>query len=91
MNKEEKHTELYEWKKKELITVQIAVHSIQKRIIDGLQSGKIELSKTSNDSLREIARKIGQKESPQQIKHHLEQLVKLGVIQKIYCQYVYFK
>lgn len=70
--------------KKEFIEVKILVHPIQKRIVEGLESGVIDLE---NDTLREIAKKIEWKESPQQIKHHLEQLVKLGVIHKIYGQY----
>ena len=73
---------------KELITIQIAVHPIQKSIIEGIKSGKIELE---NDTLREIAKKLQWKESPQLIKHHLEQLVKLGAIQKIYGQYTYLQ
>lgn len=75
--------------KRETITTKISVHYVQARIVQGLEKGEIDLSK---DSLREIAEKIGKKgDSPQKIKHHLEQLVKLGVIQKMYGEYVFLK
>lgn len=73
--------------KKEIITTTIAIHPTQAKIARGLQNKKINLQQ---DSLRKIAEKIGlPKESPQKVKHHLEQLLKLGVIQKIYGEYVY--
>lgn len=73
--------------KKELVTVTIAVHPIQAKIITALRDGKIDVGE---DSLRDIAEKIGEpSNSPQNIKHHLEQLLNLGVIQKIYGSYAY--
>ena len=71
---------------KEIIMIKIAVHPVQARIIEQLKLKEIDLE---GDTLREIAQKIKWKESPQIIKHHLEQLVKLGAIQKIYGRYVY--
>lgn len=72
--------------KKEIITIKIAIHPVQFRIMTELKARRINLD---NDTLREIAKKIKWKESPQIIKHHLEQLVKLGAVQKIFGQYVY--
>lgn len=74
--------------KKVTVTAKIAVHPIQAAIITGLQKGKIDLEK---DSLRDIADKTKLTKSPQQIEHHLTALLKLGVIQRIYDQYVYLK
>jgi hypothetical protein len=75
--------------KREVIETSIALHPYQVALIKGLQSGNIDFNK---DSLREIARKCGdKKESPQQIKHHIGYLVRLGVIQIIRGQYVYYK
>lgn len=74
--------------KKVTVTVKIAVHPIQAAIITGLQTGKIDLEK---DSLRNIADKTKLTKSPQQIEHHLQALLKLGVIQRIYDQYVYYR
>ena len=74
--------------KKEIIIIKIAIHPVQARIMKQLKSKEIDLE---GDTLREIAKKIKWKESPQIIKHHLEQLVKLGAIQKIYGQYKYIK
>ncbi len=60
------------------VTASIVIHRIQADIILGMQNGTIDPSK---DSLREIGKKIKDpKCSPQQIKHHLDQLVKLGVL-----------
>lgn len=74
--------------KKVTVIAKIAVHPIQASIITGLQKGKISLE---NDSLREIADKTGLTKSPQQIQHHLNALLKLGFIQRIYDQFVYLK
>lgn len=75
--------------KKELVTVTIALHPFQVALIKGLQDGKISLEK---DSLKEIARKCGNKNgSAQMTKHHLGTLVKLGAIQFINGQYAYIK
>lgn len=76
--------------KKEFLTVKILVHPFQAAIVRGLESGKIDLAK---DTLREIAVKIGNssEDSPQIIKHHLDALVKWGIIQKMYGEYVYLK
>lgn len=74
--------------KKVIVTTTIAVHPIQAKILEGLNSGKIDIE---NDTLRGIAEKIGIKSYPQQVKHHLEQMLNLGMIQKIYGQYVFYK
>lgn len=72
---------------KKRVTVEIALHPIQADIIIGLQEGKIDLSKYS---LRDIG-KVIKVASPQKIKHHLEALVKLGVINIINSQYSFTK
>lgn len=72
--------------KKEFIQVTIPIHYIQARIIKGLRLGTINLQE---DTLRDIAEKIEVKEIPQSIKHHLEALCKLGVVQKMYGEYKY--
>lgn len=74
--------------KKVTVTAKIAVHPIQAAIITGLQNGKINLER---DSLRDIADKTKLTKSPQQVRHHLESLLKLGVVQRIYDQFVYLK
>ena len=76
--------------KKEFLQVKILVHPFQAAIVKALESGKIDLKL---DTLRGIASKIGLDEgtSPQLIKHHLESLVKYGIVQKIYGEYVYYK
>lgn len=76
-----------EHSKYEYVNADILVHTIAKRII--------ELSKTEliqDLSLRDIAEKIGIKgESPQKIKHHLGQLVKMGVFDFVGGNYVRHK
>lgn len=76
--------------KKEFLQVKILVHPYQAAIVKGLESSKINLEV---DSLREIAKKIGIEKEPsaQIIKHHLMQLVNLGILQKVYGEYVYYK
>lgn len=75
--------------KKEMVVLAIALHPYQAALIRGLQSKKINLE---TDSLREIARKCGdKKESAQQVIHHIKALAKLGAIQFIHGQYVYLK
>lgn len=74
--------------KKELITVTILLHHYQVRIIEGLRSGKINLE---INTLRDIGKKIGIKDAPQQVKHHLEHLVNLGVIDKVRGKYSFVK
>lgn len=53
----------------------IAAHPIQQAILDEVQGKGIDSA-----SLRSIALRIGTKSSPQQIKHHLTQLVKYGFL-----------
>lgn len=75
--------------KKEIVVTTIALPIYQATLVRLLQSGKINLEK---DSLRDIAKKCGdKKQQPQIVKHHLQQLLKLGVIQFIRGQYVYLK
>lgn len=74
---------------KKRIAAIISIHYIQADIITALQVDRIDFKK---HSLREIATIIKAKEcSPQKIKHHLEQLVKLGAIQIINAEYFYDK
>ncbi len=70
--------------RKEFVIARISVHYIQARILDGLKCGKIHFGK---DSLRGIASKVGIEASPQKVKHHLEQLLKLGAIDKVGGEY----
>ncbi len=72
--------------KKRIIEVKIAVHPVQAELYSGLKSGAIDIEM---DSLRDMAKKIGRKQSPQIIKHHLDQLVKLGALQRMYGQYAF--
>jgi hypothetical protein len=52
----------------------IAAHPIQQRILDAVASGKIERT-----TLRGIGGIVGVS-SPQQVKHHLQQMVKYGFL-----------
>lgn len=75
--------------KKELVKITIALHYIQARIINGLNNGTIDLK---TDSLREIAKNVkAPKCSPQQVKHHLEQFVKMGAIDYVNGDYSFTK
>ena len=75
--------------KKEIVITTIALPVYQATMVRLLQSGKIDFKK---DSLRDIAKKCGDKKSqPQIAKHHIHQLLKLGVIQFIRGEYVYLK
>lgn len=75
-------------REKGLINVVVSIHPYQAAIVRGLVSGKINLK---TDTLREIAIKSGDKKmSAQRCKHHINALVKLGVIQIIYGKYVFF-
>lgn len=72
---------------RERIHVSIALPSNQVAIIVALKEGRIDFAK---DTLREIAAQVGIKiNQPQQVKHHLEQLVKLGVLDIVRGQYSY--
>lgn len=64
---------------KKRVTASIAIHHIQADIIIGLQSGAINLQKHSLRDIGEIIKIKGN--TSQKVKHHLEQLVKLGVIE----------
>ena len=75
--------------KKVKIKCTVAVHQTQANIIKGLDAGTIDLE---NDTLRDIGLKIGIKNpSPQQVKHHLGSLVKLGVLDWINGYYKFNK
>lgn len=70
---------------KSIVQAYIAVHPVQAKLINKLKDGEIRLGV---DSLRDMANKIElESESPQQIKFHLEQLVKLGIVQKVHGEY----
>lgn len=64
-------------KTKETVVIPITMHKIQADIMRGVIGKTVDLSK---DTLREIGNKIGTHEAPQQIKHHLETLVKMGAL-----------
>jgi len=61
--------------KKILVKMPIAVHPTQARIWNAIELGKIK----GDMSLREIG-KIINVPAPQQVKHHLEQLRRMGTI-----------
>ena len=71
-------------KGKKAVFARIYLHPVQEAIYQGLKTGKIKLPE---DTLRDVATKIGVKKSPQAIKHHLGQLVSLGVIDIIGGEY----
>lgn len=72
--------------KKETITMRVSVHPIKAKIWDIGTRGLIE----NSTSLRKIGEMIGVS-SPQQIKHHLEAMVKMGSIDYINGNYVFPK
>lgn len=76
--------------KKAIITATIAVHPIQAAIIIAAECGRLDFEE---DSLLTIASKLNLDEdiSAQQIKHHLEQLINLGALQRIYGTIVFTK
>jgi len=66
----------------EVSVVQIAAHPIQVRIV------QLVIGRGIDDlSLREIGEQIGCPGSPQQVKHHLQQLVKYGFLDIVGGQY----
>lgn len=71
---------------KETIKMPVSVHTIQADIWRAIELGYI----TEHMSLREIG-KIIDETSPQKIKHHLEQLRKLGTIDFKDGQYLFIK
>lgn len=60
----------------------IAAHPIQQKILEIAQGKNI-----NELSLREIAKEIDEKKSPQQIQHHLTQMVKYGFLDIIKGKY----
>jgi hypothetical protein len=60
--------------------MKIAAHPIQRAILELVEKNEIYFNELS---LREIAAKIGAKSSPQQIKHHLVQMVRYGFLDVI--------
>ena len=65
---------------KVIIKMPVAVHPIQAKLWQAIESKKI----TNEMTYREIAKIIGEAEThPQQIKHHLEQLGKKGALQVV--------
>ena len=66
------------------ITMRVAIHPIKAEI------WKNRHKINSNTSLREIGKLIGV-ESPQKIKHHLEQMVKMGSVDYVKGQYLFPK
>lgn len=61
--------------KRELVTITLAMHPLKAALWKLGISGQIESSHT----YREIGAMVGE-EHPQQIKHHLDSLVKMGAI-----------
>lgn len=55
----------------------IAAHPIQQAILDLVSESEIAFGEMS---LRSIGEKIGVKNKPQQIKHHLTQMVRYGFL-----------
>lgn len=63
--------------------LKILVHPIVKKIVD--LSKKKDIGKMT---LRGIGEHCGAEDSPQQVKHHLNQLVKMGVFDYIAGKYI---
>lgn len=61
--------------RKEIVLMRIAVHPVKAKLWRLGTSGQIETSHT----LRKIGSMIGE-EHPQKIKHHLDEMVKMGAI-----------
>ncbi len=71
--------------KKEYVYIKIALHPIQVRLIEAFKKKSIDIG---YDTLRGICKKIGIESSPQKVKHHLQQLVKLGILDVVGGLYV---
>jgi len=71
---------------KRKITIKIWVHEVQAELMQAIESGQIDFDK---HTLRDICKIIGIKESPQTVKHHLDQLLKIGAIDKVAGNYYY--
>lgn len=70
----------------EYITIKIPVHRIQAKLVKEIQKNNSFLAE---NTLRDVAVLLKEKDcSPQKIKHHISQLVKLGQIDLIGGQYV---
>lgn len=67
-------------KQKVKITIPIYVHRIQAALYTAIVNNSID---PEMDSLRKMAELIDEKKiQPEKIKHHLEQLVKMGALNK---------
>ena len=75
-----------EHEKRAYVRIWVLVHPIQEAIIKLSDDKKLE-----NMTLREIGEIVGAKNSPQKVKHHLNQLVKMGVFDYIAGKYVRHK
>lgn len=72
--------------RKVICLMPVAVHKIQANIWQKVREGEV----VTGMSLRQIGEKVGI-ESPQQIKHHLETMRKMGVIDWQTGQYYFTK
>ena len=70
--------------KKERIFTLVAVHPIKANIWRGIQSKKIKTGML----LREIGKIVGSS-SPQQVKHHLDAMRNMGMIDYVAGQYIF--
>lgn len=74
---------------KVLYAVPIMLSEVQMLIAEGLRKGKIDIKK---DTLRGIGKKIGIKNpQAQSIKCAINRLVELGIVQKVYGEFEYWK
>lgn len=71
------------------VTIDIVLHPVQTKIIWAMREG-LELEQETLRSIAECIRRNLKEpvESPQNIKHHLMQLVKLGIVNVINGKYV---
>lgn len=74
--------------KKERVNVNVLLHPAQVKIIKLIKNKKINLA---TETLRSIGLKIDLPESPQQVKHHLQRLVTLGILNIVNGNYKYNK
>ena len=65
---------------KQIILMPANVHVVKAKIMELVMSRKVDINTMT---LREIGNMIGiSEEKPQQVKHHLEQLVSMGTLEK---------
>lgn len=65
---------------KQIVLMPVCVHVVKAKIMELIMSNKVDINTLT---LREIGDLVGiAEDKPQQIKHHLEQLVSMGTLEK---------